>query len=313
LMMGLFLAAQQSVPARDQADSREGWEFVHPPGNGTWKLYADVFHELDSMHLDSAAKLYAAPQSHLVLTVYAGLPVPDITPVRKSYLNSYRGEIVYIDLGVTQDTGLLTPKRVQEAAARNGYSLSSTAAEEESLRLRTRSYREAMRKALAPGQPADLEPLPRFAQQLLATHQAKVASDFVTSGFELVMRGFEVRSWSDWVAVDKYRFVDPKARRGIHANYVERLRGADAMIVSSGYVAIFRSRWHPPIATAPLHFRFVRKRIDIVPRGVAGSHPWTATGDYSMEVLGKNIPETHTPPPKGLVLIRYLRLGKPIA
>ena len=259
LMAVLFLAVHHPSPARDEAGTSQSWKLSSPPGSGTWEIYGDIFHQLDSMHLDSTAKLYAAPNSHLVLTVYSGLPVQDITPVRKSYLDSYRGEIVYIDLGVARDTGLLTSRRVQEAAARNGYILSSAAAQETAIRLLTRSYREAMMKALAPDRPADIEPVPPFAQQLLATYQDKVAFDFANSPYELVTRGFEVRNWSDWAAVLKYRFVDPNARRGVHANYVERFRGADAMILMrSEPIAIYRARWHGPLSTAPLHFRFVR-------------------------------------------------------
>jgi hypothetical protein len=82
---------------------------------------------------------------------------------------------------------------------------------------------------------------------------------FANFGYELVTRGFEVRDWSDWCAVLKYRFVDPETRRGVHANYVDRLRGADAMIIArTEPVVIYRSRWHPPDSTEPLTFRFLR-------------------------------------------------------
>jgi hypothetical protein len=92
---------------------------------------------------------------------------------------------------------------------------------------------------------------------LLAAHRAKVASDFANFGYDLVTRGFNVRDWSDWVAVLKYRFVDPNARRGARANYAQRLRGADATILARSWpVAVYRSRWHPPLSSAPPHFRF---------------------------------------------------------
>ncbi len=233
-------------------------DFGDRPGEYAW-VYDDVFHQLDSMHLDSATRLYAAPNSHLVLTFYSGLPIQDITPVRKSYLDSYHGDIVYISPYLTVSTGILDTERVQEAALRSGHILSSEAAEETSMLLRTRSYRESMMETLAPGQPPNLEPLPAFAERLLAAHRAKVAWDFAHFGYELVTRGFQVRDWSDWSAVLKYRFVDPEVRRGTHANYVERLRGADAMIIGRAEpVAIYRSRWHPPHSTESLRFRFVR-------------------------------------------------------
>ena len=234
-------------------------DFSSSPGDHIWRVYEDVFQQLDSMHLDSATRLYAAPNRHLVLSFYSGLPIQDITPVRKSYLDSYRGDIVYIDADVTLATGILDAERVRQAARRNGYILSSDAAEETSMRLRTRPYRESIMNSLAPGQPSNLEPLPEFAQGLLAAHRAQVAFAFANSGYDLVTRGFQIRGWSDWCAVLKYRFVDPQARRGIHANYVDRLRGADAMIVArSEPVVIYHSRWHPPHSTESLTFRFVR-------------------------------------------------------
>ena len=247
LMLLIFFATGHSL------------NFRHSPGDRTWRLYADVFQQLDSMHLDSATRLYAAPNSHLVLTFYSGLPIQDITPVRKSYLDSYRGDIVYIDTEMTLATGILNAERVQEAALRSGYMLSSGGAEETSVRLRTRAYRESMMDTLMPGQPSNLEPMPAFARGILAADRAQVAFAFTNFGYELVTRGFEVRDWSDWCTVLKYRFVDPQARRGIHANYAERLRGADAMIVArSEPFVIYHSRWHPPHSTESLTFRFVR-------------------------------------------------------
>jgi len=192
-------------------------DFGHRHGERMWRLYEDVFQQLDSMHLDSATRLYAAPNGQLVLSFYSGLPIQDITPVRKSNLDSYRGDIVYIDAEVTVATGILDAERVREAALRSGYILSLDAAEETSMRLRSRAYRESIMDTLAPGQPSNLEPLPAFAQGLLAAHRAQVALGYTNSSYELVTRGFQIRDWSDWGAVLKYRFVDPQARRGIHA------------------------------------------------------------------------------------------------
>ena len=101
-----------------------------------WQVYTTVFRQLDSMRLDSASKLYAAPNSHLVLGFYSGLPIQDITPVRKSYLDAYRGDIAYIDVEVALPTSILLGENIREAAMRDGYSLSPQAAEETSVRLR---------------------------------------------------------------------------------------------------------------------------------------------------------------------------------
>ncbi|WP_321472332.1 glycosyltransferase family 39 protein [uncultured Paludibaculum sp.] len=247
LMLLIFLSTGHSLA------------IAHTPGSGEWRVYTDIYQQLDSMHLTSTTKLYAAPNSHLVLSFYSGVPIQDITPVRKSYLDSYRGEIVYIEPEVSVETGILDPARVREAALRDGVVLSQDALEQTAIRLRTYAYRQSMMDAVAPVGPAGLEPLPAYARELLAAQRAQVSTHFANFGYELVTRGFEVRDWSDWCAVLKYRFVDPRARRGTHANFAERLRGADAMIVArSGTAAIYRSRWHPPHSTGSLSFRFVR-------------------------------------------------------
>ena len=64
-------------------------------------------------------------------------------------------------------------------------------------------------------------------------------------------------SWSDWRAVVKYRFVDPQARSGVHANYVERLRGSSATILTEANAVVYESHWHPPDVSDRITFRFV--------------------------------------------------------
>jgi hypothetical protein len=246
VMLALFFLTGHSVQAG-------------PPGfDGSWDIYEDVFQQVDGMQLDSGTRLYATPNSHLVLTFYSGLPIQDMTPVRKSFLDSYRGDIVYIDLQAMLPTDVLAPEAIQAVARRGGYVLSRASAREISMRLRARAYQESMMESFAPGQPSTLEALPAYEQQLLRSHRAQVAHDFANSGYGLVTRGFVVQDWSDWCAVLKYRFVDPNSRRGSHANYVDRLRGADAVILMrSEPIAIYRSPWHPPRPNESLTFRFV--------------------------------------------------------
>jgi len=201
-------------------------EIGHAPGEHSWRVYEDLFRQLDSMNLDPATRLFAAPNRHLVMSVYSGLPIQDITPVRKTFLDSYRGDIVYIDADAMVPTGILDPERVQEAALLDGVKLSAEAAKEVSGWLITRPYRESISKMMAPNEPSNLEPLPAFTKSLLDAQRAEVAATFTNMGYELVTRGFEIRDWSDWCAVLKYRFVNPNARRGIYSNFVDRLRGS---------------------------------------------------------------------------------------
>jgi hypothetical protein len=224
---------------------------------GDWKTDAMVLDQIGTMSLDRMTKLYAAPNDHLVLSFYSGLPIQDITPVRKSYLDSYRGDIVYIDRHIAVDTGLLTAEDVRAAALRDGIQLSPEAAEMQSILLRTRDYREAMLKAISRGTPQEIEPLPPFGGQLLAAHHRQVTLFFKNFSSELVIRGFDINSWSDWRVVLKYRFIGPAAHSGIHANYAARLRGADTVILTQADTAVYLSRWHPPDTNDGIEFRFV--------------------------------------------------------
>jgi Dolichyl-phosphate-mannose-protein mannosyltransferase len=225
-----------------------------------WNTDVFVLDRLEAMSLDPWTKLYAAPNDHLILSFYSGLPVQDITPVRTSYLDSYEGDIIYVDGGVSVNTGLLTPGRVRAAALQHGITLSPEDAETWSALLRTRDYRERMLQSLAPDLPPDLEPLPPFGSELLAAHHRQIPRVFSNSSLELVTRGFSMNSWTDWRMVLKYRFIGPAEHSGVHANYAARLRGSDAVILTrdESDTAIYLSRWHPPDTHKSIVFHFVR-------------------------------------------------------
>ena len=50
-------------------------------------------------HLNAGTKLYSWPNQNLLLTYYMGLPVQSVAPVRKSFLDSYPGDIVFVETG----------------------------------------------------------------------------------------------------------------------------------------------------------------------------------------------------------------------
>jgi hypothetical protein len=261
----IFVIAQQgratggeTSSVRKNKEELEQPVIGHRPGSGTWQIYAGVFDHLNSLSLPQGSKIYAGPNTHLVLTVYSGVPMQDITPVRRSFLDDYKGQIVYIDMGAATDTGLLDAPEIQIAAQSAGKPLSDRAAKEMSALLYTRDYRIEMSKAFAPDRLPVLEPVPHFAERLLEQHRAQNERNFAAAGYDVATRGFRIRTWSDWVAVLKYRYVEPNARRGAAANYAQRLRGADAIInIRNWPVVLFRSEWHPPIASAPVHFQLV--------------------------------------------------------
>ncbi len=212
----------------------------HNSGNA-WETSTAILREVDSLHLNNSAKVFCAPNDQLILTFYSGLPIQDISPVRKSYLDSYRGDIVYIDTGTSVDTGILRPERIQEAALHDGLRLSPAEAEQWSQLLGTWDYRQEMMRALAPGNTLRADVLPQFARRLLVMQRCEVSTMFEAYGFELVTRGFGVTTWAAWRAVCKYRFVDPDAHRGVHANYAERLRGSKVIFIPQADAVLYYS------------------------------------------------------------------------
>ncbi len=227
-----------------------------PFSSRSWASDTGVFDRLDAMHLNGSTRLYAAPNDHLIFSFYSGLPVQSIAPVRKSFLDSYPGDIVFIDTAISVDTEVLVPERIRQEALRNGQSLSPEDNERWTLLLRTRDYRAAMLKTVEPCPSTELEHLPPFAEKLLIEQGKQLAPAFANSGLDLMTRGFDIHTWSDWRAVLMYRFVDPSAHRGALANYAQRLRGAEAMILSSDS-ALYRSKWHPSEVCEGMSFQFV--------------------------------------------------------
>ena len=93
------------------------------------------------MRLNKDTKFFAAPNSHLIWTVYTGLPVQSIAPVRRQFLNDYRGDVFYID---SPDWDTLSREEVEDGALREGHRLTPESAEQCLRLLRTRLYRETM-------------------------------------------------------------------------------------------------------------------------------------------------------------------------
>jgi hypothetical protein len=220
----------------------------------TWARDTEILNRLDAMRLDSSTRLYASPNDHLILTFYSGLPIQSIAPVRKSFLDSYPDEIVYVDTGIATNTGVLLPQRIGQEALRQGQILSPEAAERWSYLLRTRDYREAILKIIDPGRPPQLGPLPQFAEELLAEERSRLVSAFPNTDLEVMVRGFPIRTWLDWRTAFEYRFVNPAAHSGSLTNYADRLRGARAMLLSSE-AAIYRSRWHSSETSGSIDFQ----------------------------------------------------------
>ena len=71
-------------------------QFDHEPASRL-----QVFAELAGRWtLAPGTRLYAFPNSHLLLTYYLGLPVQSIAPVRTAFLEHYPGDVILLEIGV---------------------------------------------------------------------------------------------------------------------------------------------------------------------------------------------------------------------
>src|SRR5207237_9475604 len=85
--------------------------------------------------------------------------------------------------------------------------------------------------------------VPAFAEPLLLRYRAlerETWRSFMRS--QVMTRGFDGENWCDWRRVFFYRFVDPESRAGPGLNYAERLRGANALLLTDSAQAIYYSR-----------------------------------------------------------------------
>ena len=178
------------------------------------------------------AKVYATPGDHLTLTYYTGTPVQSIAPIRHTYLNTYDGDILFLeraDLALLPDDPI-DKHHIAQAAARGGVNLSDDEIGAMTHRLATQEKREILARQVASVIPP-LSPVPPFLQQEYAESRRRRREEetLLTSAYARhpVFRGFAIRSSFDFWTVFFYRFVDPeKERRNL--NYAQRMRNATA-------------------------------------------------------------------------------------
>ncbi len=223
--------------------------FVHSSYGRSWEKDSLVLDYIGAQHLDNTTRLYASPNDHLIFTFYSGLPIQSMAPVRRTFLGSYRGDILYIDNPFDFASVPFTQTGVLQAALRSGQRLSPGDAARWALLLSTRRYRQDMFRILGSAGSTPLETLPAFAEELWRRPPSPISpmDAFLT-------RGFPVRTVQDWSTVFLYRFDDEAGHAGTLANYADRLRGSDALVLS-GQTVIYRSRWHPPGTCSGVTFR----------------------------------------------------------
>ena len=86
----------------------------------------ETVEQLRARSFEPDTKLYAFPSHQLILSVYTGLPIQSIAPVRKSFIDSYPGRLVMVEVG---ERFRFASDDVQDEAMKMGRTISATEAQ----------------------------------------------------------------------------------------------------------------------------------------------------------------------------------------
>jgi hypothetical protein len=185
-------------------------------------------------------RIYALPYQHFCLTFYTGLPVQSIAPVRRSFLDSYEGEILLLEitnrLPAPQWSSVL-----REAHAR-GVELGESEARTwvpKMMALMIRSETRPLVRSFAPD-PANL---PAWAVQAAEALRHEAATslhghfDYALDN-PAMFQGYPPLAIDDFWPVFFYRFVEPGRRVGSGLNYAGRLAEAEARLLPCSWLVL---------------------------------------------------------------------------
>lgn len=232
-----------------------------PQSGSSWKGLLKLTRQLEADKLPITTKLYAAPNLHLILSFYTGLPFQSIAPIRKSFLDNYPGPVVYVESGgFLPAIGPLAPASLQKAAIAHGSGLTKKNAQSLSHLLRTAEYRAAVNREIL-GSHCSPDDFPAFGRENLIEAREIRSQERDESASELlIFRGFDVREWNQWIwrTVFFYRFVNPLSRSGANLNFAERLHGARADILTNEGWVIYVSPAKAGPRDGPVLFRLLQ-------------------------------------------------------
>jgi hypothetical protein len=209
------------------------WPTTEAPGTPST---FDVIESLRSFEIQAGTRIYATPNEHLTLTFYTGMPIQNVAPVRKSFIDGYQGELLFLESGPRYEA--LDWREIQCVLSATGYPLSDTAAQSLEPLLANRLLYEDLQGRVARVTPA-LEPAPDFFTALLRfqrTKTAEVLAEKLALQGNPTFRGYRLPNYHSWWQIYYYRFVYPEARTGSHLNYAGRTRDAEAFVLPLEWV-----------------------------------------------------------------------------
>jgi hypothetical protein len=203
-----------------------------------------TFELLNGLNLKADAKVYAAPGTQLIFSFYSDKPIQSLAPVRKQFLDTYPGEVAYLEPQFDWEFTAPSSRDLQIRALRLGQPLDDESGRHWERQLASRLACERTMPRVSMVMPR-LETLPPFAEAAMGdvrTRAEQLAqAEQARWGSIPFARGFNVRSAADLWEVFFYRLVDPDSRRGPHQNAAARLRAGLAECLPIANEVIFYS------------------------------------------------------------------------
>jgi hypothetical protein len=195
----------------------------------------DVVEALRAVAFTPDARVYATPNDHLIFTLYTGMPVASVAPVRKAFLDHYAGDVFLLELPRYE---LLDAGDVRSVGQPQKLDLSRFSDGDLERLVEGRLVRqELVTRGVAHVLPEaeDLPPELAACMPALAERQREKTRQRGELRKRLeahpVFNGYSLPDHSSWWPVFFYRFIGPEARSGPRLNYAERIRGADAVLL----------------------------------------------------------------------------------
>ncbi|HEY0943761.1 MAG TPA: hypothetical protein VGD81_00780 [Opitutaceae bacterium] len=176
---------------------------------------------------EPGTRFYATPNLHLKYSYYTGLPIQSVAAVRRSFLNSYPGPIVFIEH--RHMPAFPRASEIVEAAERAGQSLREDEINEF---IEAIWIQQVIAELGARGLPVPaVTPLPAYLEDVLAATrtrwQATEARYVAQQREHPIFRELAVDNAADLWMSFFYRFVDYRSRLGGQSNIFARLQHAE--------------------------------------------------------------------------------------
>lgn len=199
-------------------------------------------------------KFYAAPNFHLTLSYYTGLPIQSIAPIRAEFLDSYPGPLVLV-MPFFLMNGRELEEVVWQAAEQAGRTPDLKSLSQWKSAVNQRLYFERMRPRVASISPEPV--IPEFLEPAMEAirefYRSGKTPPWVSAECPVMVRGFSIKTFEQWWVHYFYRFVNPTARLEEQANFARRMQGARIALLTRGYSVWYAAALSDEIETPDTH------------------------------------------------------------